>query len=314
MGSSRSSDDSSRASTSTESSYGFSGKPENSYKDLLEYRNSPTPTLEKLSVNTTGPLYLRQNFYSGQTPTNMLNNLYAETAPGNTNLAFSDVSRVEKPSEEYLAALPLYTQIFEPQRTASLYLTPFMTPIHVSPDGYSMSSNGMSTFAKNPYAPQQEAVESYDQPPGNEYLTHSSPEHATGFSRQRRGSQMAKSSPTKRCPTCHKRLRRDLTRHMRIHEAVADFACPFPREQCTHKHGQFNRPYEFKKHLMNCHFSFDDPYAVKHAKNLSERLEFGGTCQCGFKAESVSAWIANHLKKGRCPMTPNGPQNFHNST
>lgn len=105
------------------------------------------------------------------------------------------------------------------------------------------------------------------------------------------------------CQICHKYFRRDLPRHMRTHQETARFTCPFPRKHCPHKRGQFNRPYDFKKHLLHGHFVFDDQKNVRAYRDLKRKLGCMGVCMCGtrFLAE---AWLECHIlsKDKRCAL------------
>lgn len=107
------------------------------------------------------------------------------------------------------------------------------------------------------------------------------------------------------CTVCHKRVTRDMMRHMRTHEVEKRFSCVFPKHRCTHKLGQFNRRYDFKKHLLNKHFRFDDP-SVKRLHNLRDKLGYWGTCPCGRRFLS-SHWLDFHISSLdpslRCPET-----------
>ncbi|ODV86766.1 hypothetical protein CANARDRAFT_27163 [[Candida] arabinofermentans NRRL YB-2248] len=98
------------------------------------------------------------------------------------------------------------------------------------------------------------------------------------------------------CTICKKSITRDMSRHLRTHEAVSRFRCIYPREICIHKTGQFNRPYDFKKHLLNCHFKFDDASAKK-LHNLNDKMDFRGTCYCGMRF-SAQSWLDDHILKG----------------
>jgi hypothetical protein len=86
--------------------------------------------------------------------------------------------------------------------------------------------------------------------------------------------------PMQKCTKCGRYISKDLARHMRVHEAIPRFKCLYPRGQCTHKSGYFNRQYDFKKHLLHCHFSFHDK-SVKRYNSLSEKLDHEGRCPCG---------------------------------
>lgn len=96
-----------------------------------------------------------------------------------------------------------------------------------------------------------------------------------------------------RCCICGKRITRDMTRHMRTHQLEKRFNCLFPKSVCPHKSGLFNRRYDFKKHLLNKHFLFDDP-SLKRVHNLRDKLHHWGTCPCGHRFIS-SDWLDNHI-------------------
>lgn len=104
-----------------------------------------------------------------------------------------------------------------------------------------------------------------------------------------------------RCRVCGKRINRDMSRHMRTHQAISRFTCKFPN-QCRHRSGKFNRPYDFKKHLLNRHFRFDD-IQIKRKNNLNEKLDHWGTCLCGTRFLAKD-WLDDHIltndKKKRC--------------
>lgn len=106
------------------------------------------------------------------------------------------------------------------------------------------------------------------------------------------------------CTVCGRRILRDMARHMRTHQETPRFVCMFhTMGKCTHKLGRFNRPYDFKKHLLNRHFKFDDP-KIKQMHNLSDKLDHFGECGCGFKGDG-KRWLDDHmltLKPTRCSM------------
>ncbi|KAH3676050.1 hypothetical protein WICMUC_002347 [Wickerhamomyces mucosus] len=109
------------------------------------------------------------------------------------------------------------------------------------------------------------------------------------------------------CEHCKKLITRDIRRHMRIHEDVSRFQCVFPREICYHKTGNFNRQYDFKKHLLHCHFQLDSPEAKKSCA-LSDKLSASGTCPCGMKFNGKD-WLENHIltsdKSKKCAFLSN---------
>ncbi|EMG45730.1 hypothetical protein G210_4062 [Candida maltosa Xu316] len=106
------------------------------------------------------------------------------------------------------------------------------------------------------------------------------------------------------CSICGKRITRDMSRHMRTHQTESRFNCKFPKNQCRHKSGRFNRPYDFKKHLLNRHFKFDDP-SIKRLHNLSDKLNHWGTCPCGLRF-SGRDWLDEHIltedPNKKCPF------------
>ncbi|ODV91663.1 hypothetical protein CANCADRAFT_17868, partial [Tortispora caseinolytica NRRL Y-17796] len=103
----------------------------------------------------------------------------------------------------------------------------------------------------------------------------------------------SQSLDSQKCKVCGKVFTRDMPRHMRIHEPVARFICPYPRDQCSHKRGQFNRQYDFKKHLLHDHFIFDDPSARKE-HTLTSKLSRHGQCLCGERFVG-GEWLDEHI-------------------
>lgn len=105
------------------------------------------------------------------------------------------------------------------------------------------------------------------------------------------------------CSVCDKFISRDLTRHMRIHNEIGRFQCIYPKYMCNHRTQYFNRPYDYKKHLLHLHFKFDDPKG-KAAHTLTDKLPLFGTCiACGARY-SASQWLDFHVlvsdKSQRC--------------
>jgi DNA-directed RNA polymerase subunit RPC12/RpoP len=105
-----------------------------------------------------------------------------------------------------------------------------------------------------------------------------------------------------KCNICGKYFRRDLPRHIRTHQKTARFVCPFPRATCPHKRGQFNRPYDFKKHLLHGHFVFDDQKTVRSFRDLCSKLSYPGTCMCGMRFVAKD-WLDSHVLNANthCP-------------
>jgi hypothetical protein len=102
------------------------------------------------------------------------------------------------------------------------------------------------------------------------------------------------------CHVCGRFFRRDLPRHLRTHQEVARFLCPYPRAHCPHKRGQFNRPYDFKKHLLHGHFVFDDQKTVRSFRDLRSKLAYPGTCVCGMRFRA-GEWLDQHVLGGDRP-------------
>lgn len=95
------------------------------------------------------------------------------------------------------------------------------------------------------------------------------------------------------CTVCGRHIQRDMSRHMRTHMPEPRFYCPFPLGQCRHRSRRFNRPYDFKKHLLNRHFTFDDA-SIKKMHNLGDKLPHKGTCGCGARFTGQD-WLENHI-------------------
>lgn len=113
-----------------------------------------------------------------------------------------------------------------------------------------------------------------------------------------------KSSKGAHCSICGKYISRDLSRHIRIHNDIGRFQCVYPKESCSHKTGNFNRPYDYKKHLLHYHFSFDEKKG-RTANNLTDKLPLIGTCKaCGIRLTG-NEWLENHVltkvEANRCP-------------
>lgn len=109
------------------------------------------------------------------------------------------------------------------------------------------------------------------------------------------------------CNVCGKRITRDMGRHMRTHHPDSRFKCEFPARQCDHRSRKFNRPYDFKKHLLNKHFIFDNAEHKKE-QNLSNKLNQWGMCPCGIRFLSDN-WLSDHIltknQSQKCPLIRN---------
>lgn len=120
-----------------------------------------------------------------------------------------------------------------------------------------------------------------------------SPDDSSSESRQVKKRRKPQNLRGGTCTVCGKVIRRDMTRHMRIHEEVSRFKCIYPRGHCIHKTGFFNRQYDFKKHLLHFHFEFDDS-DVKKLYSLNEKLPHWGTCPCGLRFTGGD-WLDGHI-------------------
>lgn len=110
------------------------------------------------------------------------------------------------------------------------------------------------------------------------------------------GSNSKKKRPSKGaiCHICEKYISRDIRRHLRTHDEVGRFQCVFPKSTCSHKTGYFNRPYDYKKHLLHAHFNFDDPKA-RTFNNLTEKLPYYGSCNACGQRFVACEWLDHHV-------------------
>jgi hypothetical protein len=115
--------------------------------------------------------------------------------------------------------------------------------------------------------------------------------HLTGVSNKLpSGYQIAQQCNTPgRRPSC------DLPRHIRTHDRVARFKCFYPRACCPHHRGYFHRRYDLKKHLLHHHFILSDRN-VKRFKNLTDKLEYEGTCPCGERMKARE-WLVHIISR-----------------
>ena len=104
-----------------------------------------------------------------------------------------------------------------------------------------------------------------------------------------------------RCPFCQRQFMNKsyLSRHLKKHDAVKDYKCPFfapEHTKCHHLNGEFSRKDTFKAHLKSIHFIY--PIGV----SKSNRNESGGRCAGCFKEfSSNNEWIAQHIETEQCP-------------
>lgn len=107
------------------------------------------------------------------------------------------------------------------------------------------------------------------------------------------------------CQVCAKYISRDMTRHMRTHDKRGRFQCVYPKDMCNHKTGNFNRPYDYKKHLLHMHFLFDDPKG-KTAHTLGDKLPLMGACKACKQRYNANDWLHKHILSSdeRCVYIP----------
>jgi hypothetical protein len=104
-----------------------------------------------------------------------------------------------------------------------------------------------------------------------------------------------------KCPFCQRSFKNKsyLSRHMKKHDVVKDYKCPFfspEHTKCHHLNGEFSRKDTFKAHLKSIHFIY--PIGV----SKSDRNESGGRCAGCFKEfGSNNDWISQHIEAEECP-------------
>lgn len=146
-------------------------------------------------------------------------------------------------------------------------------------------------------------------PPAFEHVR---PQHARSLSTNSIVSEKARKKGLARglvCSACGKYISRDMTRHMRIHDERGRFQCVYPKGMCNHKLGNFNRPYDYKKHLLHMHFQFDDPRG-RMAHTLTDKLPMTGQCKACKRRYTAHDWLEKHvlLAEERCIYIEEGPR------
>ncbi|CCH43791.1 Zinc finger and SCAN domain-containing protein 20 [Wickerhamomyces ciferrii] len=103
-----------------------------------------------------------------------------------------------------------------------------------------------------------------------------------------------------KCPFCQRQFKNKsyLSRHLKKHDSIKDFKCPFFNEsssKCHHLNGEFSRKDTFKAHLKSIHFI----YPIGVAKN--ERNSSTGRCAGCFKEfENNNIWLSEHIETDEC--------------
>ncbi|KAH3685460.1 hypothetical protein WICPIJ_003575 [Wickerhamomyces pijperi] len=114
-------------------------------------------------------------------------------------------------------------------------------------------------------------------------------------------SPINKSLTYHKCPFCQRPFKNKsyLSRHLKKHDVVKDFKCPFFNEtssKCHHLNGEFSRKDTFKAHLKSIHFVY--PIGV----TKGDRGSSSGRCAGCFKEfENNSVWMSEHIEGGMCP-------------
>ncbi|SCU98306.1 LAFA_0G17018g1_1 [Lachancea sp. 'fantastica'] len=107
-----------------------------------------------------------------------------------------------------------------------------------------------------------------------------------------------KETPAFECQQCFAsfKVKGYLTRHLRKHQAVKDFQCPFWAADCQcHTTGAFSRKDTYKTHLKAIHFV----YPVGMTRSLRNRSK--GRCAACFQEFSNNTeWLDQHVSTGSC--------------
>lgn len=102
------------------------------------------------------------------------------------------------------------------------------------------------------------------------------------------------------CPFCQRQFKNKpyLARHLKKHDTVKDFKCPFFNEKeskCHHLNGEFSRKDTFKAHLKSIHFIY--PVGVlKQDRGTSK----GRCAGCYEEFQSNNQWLNDHIETNEC--------------
>ncbi|OEJ85480.1 Transcriptional regulator STP3 [Hanseniaspora osmophila] len=115
------------------------------------------------------------------------------------------------------------------------------------------------------------------------------------------------------CPYCNTAIFKEkayLIRHMKKHNPIKDFKCPFWNNQTKshlcHHSGEFTRKDAFKAHLSSLHFlhekkdatcTNDENDITKHTHNANTR---GRCAECFQEFGSIKEWLIKHIETGQC--------------
>ncbi|KAH3672290.1 hypothetical protein WICMUC_004385 [Wickerhamomyces mucosus] len=112
---------------------------------------------------------------------------------------------------------------------------------------------------------------------------------------------LSPSSTYHKCPFCQRQFKNKsyLSRHMKKHDLVKDFKCPFFMEtspKCHHLNGEFSRKDTFKAHLKSVHFIY--PIGVTKA---DRKLSSGRCAGCFKEFKNNNEWLNKHIDNEECP-------------
>jgi hypothetical protein len=169
--------------------------------------------------------------------------------------------------------------------------------------------HGLPELAETHFSAPGALLDGGHTPPAFEHVR---PQHTRSLSTNSIVSEKARKKGPARglvCSACGKYISRDMTRHMRIHDERGRFQCVYPKGMCNHKLGNFNRPYDFKKHLLHMHFQFDDPRG-RMAHTLTDKLPMTGQCKACKRRYTAHDWLEKHvlLAEERCIYIEEGPR------
>ncbi|KAL6942202.1 hypothetical protein ACO0QE_003369 [Hanseniaspora vineae] len=121
------------------------------------------------------------------------------------------------------------------------------------------------------------------------------------------------------CPYCNTATFKEkayLIRHMKKHNPIKDFKCPFwnnhSKTQLCHHSGEFTRKDAFKAHLSSLHFAHDTEDlncfsdinnnidVNETAKTLHKANTPGRCAECFQKFGSLKEWLTKHIETGQC--------------
>lgn len=111
-------------------------------------------------------------------------------------------------------------------------------------------------------------------------------------------------SREKRCPRCGV-LARKWRKHAKRCHRPKRYVCNFwVLEKCSPSCGVFRDTTSLRRHLLNCHFKFDNG-EINWRLGLGDKANFLGTCECGFQS-TAREWLDHHVlidSSHRCQLS-----------